>query len=67
MTHETFADVVNHLVPELQRRGVYKHEYTPGTLREKLFGAGPRLPANHPGARYRDLSALHSDALSAAE
>lgn len=28
-------------VPALQRRGVYKTEYAPGTLREKLFGEGP--------------------------
>jgi FMN-dependent oxidoreductase (nitrilotriacetate monooxygenase family) len=58
VTHETFADIVEHLVPELQRRGVYKRDYAPGTLREKLFGAGPRLPDSHPGARYRDLAAL---------
>lgn len=31
-------------VPELQRHGVYKTEYAPGTLREKLFGERPRLP-----------------------
>lgn len=56
LTHETFRDVVELLVPELQKRGVYKTEYRSGTLREKLFGDGPRLPANHPGAGYRDLS-----------
>jgi hypothetical protein len=53
-------------VPELQRRGIYKRDYAPGTLREKLFGAGPRLPESHPGARYRDLSAVRT-ALTAAE
>ena len=37
---ETFIDVVELLVPELQRRGRYKVDYRPGTLREKLFGAG---------------------------
>jgi alkanesulfonate monooxygenase SsuD/methylene tetrahydromethanopterin reductase-like flavin-dependent oxidoreductase (luciferase family) len=41
VAHETFEDVVEYLVPELQRRGVYQTEYRPGTLREKLFGAGP--------------------------
>lgn len=56
LAHETFRDVVELLVPELQKRGVYKTEYRSGTLREKLFGDGPRLPANHPGAGYRDLS-----------
>ncbi|ACO80502.1 monooxygenase, NtaA/DszA family [Azotobacter vinelandii CA] len=60
VSHETFVDVVELLVPELQKRGVFKTDYAPGTLREKLFGAGPRLPDNHPGARYRDLAALRA-------
>ena len=68
MTPETFSDVVEHLVPELQRRGVYKQDYAPGTLREKLFGAGPRLPADHVGASYRDLGRrVAQPHLSAAE
>jgi long-chain alkane monooxygenase len=64
VTPETFEDIVGYLVPELQRRGVYKTAYAPGTLREKLFGAGPRLPAHHPGARYRGagLRAAQRDA-----
>jgi hypothetical protein len=33
---ETFVDVVDMLVPELQRRGRYKAKYAKGTLREKL-------------------------------
>jgi alkanesulfonate monooxygenase len=53
VTPETFQDIVELLVPELQRRGVYKTEYAPGTLREKLFGRGPHLEAPHPGAGYR--------------
>ncbi|WP_088563082.1 LLM class flavin-dependent oxidoreductase [Arboricoccus pini] len=55
VTPETFEDIVGHLVPELQRRGVYPTAYRPGTLREKLFGDGPRLKAPHPGASYRDI------------
>ena len=50
---ETFVDAVDLLVPELQRRGRYRHSYPAGTLREKLFGKGARLPADHPGAGYR--------------
>jgi FMN-dependent oxidoreductase (nitrilotriacetate monooxygenase family) len=50
---ETFVDVVNLLVPELQRRGRYKRSYAPGTLREKLHGGGPRLGPSHPAARHR--------------
>lgn len=53
VTHETFRDVVELLIPELQKRGVFKQDYREGTLREKLFGAGPRLTAQHPGADYR--------------
>lgn len=67
VTPETFADIVTHLVPELQKRGVYKKGYAPGTLREKLFGAGPRLPLSHIGARYRNLAGALHPALSAAE
>jgi FMN-dependent oxidoreductase (nitrilotriacetate monooxygenase family) len=53
VTHETFRDFVDLVVPELQRRGVYKKEYRPGTLREKLFGRGAHLHEEHPGASFR--------------
>jgi hypothetical protein len=59
VTHETFEDTVNLLVPELQRRGAYPSEYGPGrTLRERLFGDGPYLPPNHPAAQFRDIEAF---------
>ncbi len=58
VTPESFEATVDLLVPELQKRGAYRTSYTPGTLREKLFGAGPRLSPSHPGARYRDLDAV---------
>jgi alkanesulfonate monooxygenase len=35
---------VDFVIPELQRRGIYKTAYTPGTLREKLGLAVPRNP-----------------------
>lgn len=54
VTPETFVDIVDLVVPELRRRGLYKTEYTPGTLREKLYGPGrARLPESHPAARVR--------------
>jgi len=53
VTQETFADIVHLLVPELQRRGVYPTEYSEGTLRQKLFGRGARLPEEHAAASYR--------------
>ena len=55
VTPETFEDVVDRLVPELQKRGAYPRDYAAGTLRDKLFGEGPYLPATHPAARYRDI------------
>lgn len=58
LAHQTFADVVEFIVPELQKRGVYQTSYVQGTLREKLFGAGPYLPENHRGAKYRNLKEL---------
>jgi FMN-dependent oxidoreductase (nitrilotriacetate monooxygenase family) len=50
----TFEDFVDHIVPELQRRGRYRTAYTPGeTLRERFFGAGNARPlADHPAAQF---------------
>jgi alkanesulfonate monooxygenase len=53
VTPESFTDVVELIVPELQKRGIYKQEYRPGTLREKLFGHGARLPRSHPAEVHR--------------
>ena len=52
LTPESFADVADLLVPELQRRGCYKTAYRPGTYREKLFGRA-RLAPPHPAAAVR--------------
>ena len=52
VTPESFEDFVDLVVPELQRSGIYKRDYRPGTLREKLFGRA-RLAPPHPAARYR--------------
>ncbi|HEY1414229.1 MAG TPA: LLM class flavin-dependent oxidoreductase [Rhodopila sp.] len=53
LTPGTFADVADLVVPELQARGLFKHDYAPGTFREKLFGRGARLPSSHPAAAVR--------------
>ncbi|CEA07013.1 Dimethyl-sulfide monooxygenase [Arthrobacter saudimassiliensis] len=53
ITPGTFEDIVEFVVPELQKRGAYRTAYEPGTLRHKLFGAGDKLPATHRGARFR--------------
>jgi FMN-dependent oxidoreductase (nitrilotriacetate monooxygenase family) len=52
VTPESLGDFVDLVVPILQERGVYKRDYRPGTLREKLFGQ-PLLPAAHPAAAHR--------------
>ena len=52
-TPTTFSDVVEFIVPELQKRGVYKQEYTQGSLRHKLFGKGDRLGHDHIASQYR--------------
>ena len=41
---------------------MFKTAYRDGTLREKLFGRGPRLPASHPAARHRRSPAAVGDA-----
>ncbi len=51
VAHESMRDVVDYIVPELQRRGRYRTAYTPGTLRHKLAGRGPRLADSHPGTQ----------------
>ncbi len=50
---ESVEDFVDLVVPVLQERGVFKHSYSTGSFREKLFGKAPRLQAPHPGASYR--------------
>jgi FMN-dependent oxidoreductase (nitrilotriacetate monooxygenase family) len=52
VTPECFEDFIALVVPVLQRRGVFKEAYAPGTLRRKLSGAD-RLPATHPAAAFR--------------
>lgn len=56
-TPGTFADFAKWVVPELRRRGRVPEAVPEAgearTLRERLGGAGPRLAAPHPAARYR--------------
>jgi FMN-dependent oxidoreductase (nitrilotriacetate monooxygenase family) len=54
VTPGTFVDLVDLVVPELQRRGRVRTEYEGTTLRESLYGPGrTRLSDDHPGAGYR--------------
>jgi len=50
----SYLDLVDHVIPELQRIGLLRTGRQPGTFRERIFGAGhARLPPSHPGTRYR--------------
>jgi FMN-dependent oxidoreductase (nitrilotriacetate monooxygenase family) len=52
--HGAFVDVVEHVLPELERRGLRTPgRRSTGTLRERMGGAGPRLPDAHPAAAHR--------------
>lgn len=47
-----FEDLVDLVIPELQRRGRYRTTYEGTTLRERFAGAGrPRLADDHPSRR----------------
>lgn len=52
---ESYEDFVDHVVPALQDRGLYKTAYADGSLRRKIFGEGDRLPAGHSAHTYRSL------------
>lgn len=54
-TPGTFEDVVELLIPELRRRGVYPQEATDGlTAREKVYGPGQaHLRDDHFGSRFK--------------
>ncbi|KAL4799629.1 luciferase-like domain-containing protein [Aspergillus venezuelensis] len=53
-TPGTFEDVVELIVPELRRRGIYAPVGEGGTMRERIYGSGQRrIRDDHPAARYR--------------
>ena len=62
VAHESMRDVVDYIVPELQRRGRYRTSYPSGTLRHKLAGHGPRLASSHPGTQVAIPSRLPEEA-----
>jgi len=53
---DSFEEFVKLVVPVLQEQGMVQREYAPGTLREKLFGRGPRLPDGHPARGHRNMA-----------
>ncbi len=53
VTPESYEDFIAYVVPALQDRGIYKTAYAEGSLRNRLFGEGNRLPPRHAGATFR--------------
>jgi len=51
---KTYEDFVNELTPRLTARGIMQDRYASGTLRGKIFGRGPYLPAEHPARKTRE-------------
>ena len=54
ISSQRMFDFIDHVIPELQKRGLAQREYAPGTLRQRLFEGRPaRLIDRHPAAKYR--------------
>lgn len=54
ITPDGYRDFVTLVVPVLQERGIFKKEYRPGTIREKLFtNSRATLDISHPAAQFR--------------
>jgi len=66
VTPESYEDFIDIVVPELQDRGIYKTSYDDGSLRNRLFGQGDRLPDRHTGASFRVAATPPTAARSAA-
>ena len=47
VAHDSMRDVVELIVPELQRRGRYRTAYDGGTLRGQVLGGGAQLAPGH--------------------
>ncbi len=64
IAHDTMRDVVELIVPELQRRGRYPGDGDSlgATLRHRLTGKGSRLPASHHGRQVSITPPLQSAA-----
>jgi len=55
----SYTDFVDLVVPELQKRKMFKEDYEEGTFRERLFGKNQaRLPEHHPAASFRKKGKL---------
>ncbi len=59
---DTARDFIELVVPVLRERGRLRREYDEHeSLRDRIFGAGDRLPGRHFAARYRGGAHLPGD------
>jgi long-chain alkane monooxygenase len=66
---DTAKEFIELVIPELRARGRFPQEQPAAqTLRDRIFGAGDRLPDSHPGTRYRGgvLPAVEEQLVTAA-
>ena len=49
----SYTEFIEHVMPELRKRGLAKEAYAQGTLRRKVFGRDT-VPTTHPAAAYRN-------------
>jgi len=54
---DSYTEFIEHVMPVLREQGLARAEYSPGSLRRKLFGYDT-LPASHPAAAYRSAFGL---------
>ncbi|ROQ40942.1 FMN-dependent oxidoreductase (nitrilotriacetate monooxygenase family) [Frondihabitans sp. PhB188] len=50
---DTYRDFIDTVMPVLRQRGLLPETPRGGTMRDRLLGAGDRLPDSHPGATHR--------------
>lgn len=59
ITPATFRDVVELVIPELQKRGRYRTRYEDTSFRDRLFQQGDRLSKNHTAYSHRIEAKAH--------
>src|SRR5690606_20532991 len=58
----SYDNFIEGVLPELRRRGLAQTKYAQGSLRNKVFGRGDYLPADHPAAKHRGAFSNNSAA-----
>lgn len=61
VTPSSYTEFITDVIPELRRRDLLPDRNRPGTLRERIFGRGPRVGDDHPAGRLRTSATSGSD------